>query len=375
MKRQIGMWPAVGLVIIALVVGLFGGAIAGAAGGYWYGSRDRATPTTQAGAPDASDTAPASTQSDDQIVAKVNPAVVTVIANLGTSQGLPGPGGRTSTGSGMIIDADGHIVTNNHVVENGQSFEVIYSDGRTVPATLIGTDAFQDVAVIKVDPPVPATVTFADSDALQAGQRVIAIGSALGEFHNTITDGVVSGIGRSLDTGEGYRLPNLVQHDAPINPGNSGGPLIDTNGDVVGMNTAIVTGNRLGQPSAQGLSFAIESNVVKSTAEQLIANGKIDRPYMGIHFRPIAPGIPGAERDAAPVVIAQVASDSPAEQAGLQPGDVIVAVNGTTLDDQHPFLNVVYDSKPGDTIELQVERGGETQTITITLGETPDTTR
>lgn len=382
MTRQIRFWPAVALMVVALAVGLLTGGALGAFAGYTYGTNQPASPLASAAGPTPAATetppsvtpsteqAPVSTQSVNEIVAEVNPAVVTIVNQVGR-RGAAG-GGGTGIGTGMIIDEAGHIVTNNHVVDGAGSLAVIFSDGTRVPATLIGGDPYQDVAVIKVAEPVPATVSFGDSSQVEPGEPVIAIGSALGEFRNTVTNGIVSGAGRSLDTGQGYRLENLIQHDAPINPGNSGGPLVDMRGNVIGMNTAVVRGG-FGQPEAQGLGFAVESNTVKAFAEQLIADGRIERPYLGISFRPIASaGASRADAQPAPVLVVTVVPDSPADAAGIQVGDVITAVGGTTLDSDHPFINVMYQHAPGDTVTVTVERNdGAPQELRVTLGTPP----
>lgn len=410
MKQSFSRWMVIGLVIAALLVGVIGGGVLGGVIGYTVAGSNGQSPTAQTASsqqvaqatqtptptqPATTPTSPSqssgatansvSTQSYDQIVAKVNPAVVTVTNTLQPTSGAFGQSsGGEAIGTGMIIDKQGHIVTNAHVVDGAQSLKVTFSDGKTVPATLAGADAFQDIAVIKVDVAVPATVTFGDSSKLQPGQRVIAIGSALGQFNNTVTDGIVSAINRNLDTSQGYVLPNLVQHDAPINEGNSGGPLINLDGQVVGMNTAKVTNAGVGQVQATGLSFAIESNVVKSEVEQLIANGKIDRPYLGISFQPAQQTLPGfghnsggsSGSSAYAVQVMQVQAGSPAAKAGLQVGDIITGVNGTTFDDQKPFLNTMYTFKPGDTVTLQVQsQDGSTRSVKVTLGNTPSGTQ
>ena len=369
MKRQVGFLPAVGVALTALLFGLLGGILLGAAGGVWYATQRNAGQLVTTGATTQSGQTTLSS-SINGIVGKVNPAIVTIVNTP------PGePSSQTDIGTGMILDHDGHIVTNNHVVEGSGTLQVIFSDGRKSSATLVGTDQFQDVAVIKVDGPVPATVTFSDSSRLQAGQRVVAIGSALGEFHNTVTEGVVSASGRALDTGDGYLLENLVQHSAPINPGNSGGPLIDLSGNVVGMNTAIVQGG-FGQPGAEGLSFAIASNTVKRFADQLVASGTIARPYLGVTFRPLGQSgdALGVDTQPQPVVVAEVSAGSPADSAGLRVGDEITALGGTTLDDQHPFLNVLYQYRPGDTLTVHVQSGnGGQRDVKVTLTTRPRT--
>ena len=362
MKRQIAFDSALGLIVAALVAGLIAGAALGTAAGSWLAGRPAASVAGRG-------QTIALTQDGNAAVARVNPAVVTV-DNL--QRGGAGSEQVAGVGSGFIIDAQGHIVTNHHVVAGADALAVIFSDGRKAPATLVGSDQFQDVAVLAVGGGVPAVAVFGDSDQLQPGQPVIAIGSALGEFHNTVTEGVVSGGGRSLDTGDGYRLEHLVQHDAPITPGDSGGPLIDASGKVVAMNTAVVTGG-VAPSTAANLSFAIEANTVRGLAAQLIASGHVDRPYLGVAIQPARQAAAAPEdmhdSEPMPVVVVQVDQGSPAARAGLADGDQITAVAGTKLDEQHQFLNLVYRHQPGETLTLQVRRDGQSRDVPVTLGQ------
>jgi 2-alkenal reductase len=372
-------------VVLALIVGL----LAGGAGGYALGNRDDGATASAAGASNApvvaqnaasaatSTTAtnsPASaspTGSSDlsDLVARVNPAVVTIKGQVTSQDPFGQAVNGTQTGSGYIIDTDGHIVTNNHVVDGAKALKVTFSDGRQVDATVVGTDPFQDVAVIKIDGPVPATVAFGDSDQVRAGDSVVAIGSALGEFHNSVTNGIVSGVGRSLDTGQGYRLPNLIQHNASISPGNSGGPLLNTQGEVIGMNTAVVRGSG---STAEGLGFAIASNAVKKIADELIQDGQADHPYMGVEFTLAQTGQASGSSDTIAVTLTQVTSGGPAAQAGLKVGDTITAVDGTQMSSDQPFLNLVFAHQPGDTVQFTVTpRGGQQTTVAVTLGQRP----
>jgi 2-alkenal reductase len=205
-------------------------------------------------------------------VAEAGPAVVTIL----NTQNITGRRGRyvgtaTAVGSGVIIDSRGYIITNAHVVENQQNLEVIFSDGSRASATVVGSDASLDLAVIKVDIAVPAVAEFGDSSALEPGQPAIAIGTALGDFRNTVTAGVVSAIDRDLDTGSGRAaLHDLIQTDASINEGNSGGPLIDVSGQVIGINVAVVRGTGIQGAVAEGLGFAIPSNTARDYADQVI---------------------------------------------------------------------------------------------------------
>ncbi|HEX7101766.1 MAG TPA: trypsin-like peptidase domain-containing protein [Nitrolancea sp.] len=375
MRRQIALTSAIGLLIVALVAGTTGGLLIGGFAGYWYGRHDAPAQSTAAlSATDAASTreADVSTETKDAIVKRVNPAVVTI---ENQQKGRDGSEQTASMGSGFIIDNQGHIVTNNHVVDGADALVVVLLDGTKTSATLVGTDSFQDVAVIKMDGDVPGVVPFADSSTVHSGQSVLAIGSALGEFRNTVTDGIIGGVERSLDTGEGYLLGHLIQHDAPINPGNSGGPLLNLKGEVIGMNTAVVRGG-FGQTGSEGLGFAIASNAVKSYADEIIAHGAVTHPYVGVSFRSLSPVNGSTATDTPePVMLVDVLSGGPAATVGLVAGDQIVAVEGVTLDGERQFLNEVYKHAPGDTIRFTVQHqdGGQDE-VNITLGERPSDT-
>jgi 2-alkenal reductase len=200
--------------------------------------------------------------------AEVGPAVVTVVNHLPSQTSFFGqPAEATAMGSGAIISSEGYIVTNNHVVDGAESLEVILADGTHIPAQLIGVDPFADLAVVKVDGTMPAVAVWGNSDTLEPGEAVIAIGSPLGDFQNTVTVGVVSATGRSIDTGSGYQMEGLIQTDAAINHGNSGGPLVNLAGQVVGINTLVVRGSSFNQAVAEGLGFAIASNTARAAVD------------------------------------------------------------------------------------------------------------
>jgi serine protease Do len=205
---------------------------------------------------------------------------------------------------------------------------------------------------------------------LNPGESVIAIGSPLGNFKNTVTVGVVSAMGRSIDTGNGYQIEDLIQTDAAINHGNSGGPLVNLAGEVIGINTLIVRNTGSGDV-AEGLGFAIPVNTAQAVAQQIIQKGYFARPYLGISFQPINPDI--ALRYNLPsqwgVYITRVSSGSPASQAGLQEGDIITKVGDVTLDETHSYVNTLFTFKPGDQINLEVVRGNDTLQVQVTLGE------
>lgn len=232
-----------------------------------------------------------------RVVEEVGPAVVTITAEKPADESSYGywgfffqPRGRsTSMGSGVIIHRDGYILTNNHVVDGADVFTIELANGETYPAELINRDQFSDLAVLKMDGPVPTVAELGDSDSLKSGETVIAIGSALGNFKNTVTTGVVSATGRFLQTDEGYYMENLIQTDAAINQGNSGGPLMNLDGKVIGINVMIVRGSRASSAVAEGLGFAIPANTARLIADQIIANGDFQRPYLGIQWQDLTP--------------------------------------------------------------------------------------
>lgn len=306
-----------------------------------------------------------------QSVQRVGPAVVTVVGTIPGQQTFFGfTGDQTVSGSGVFITDQGYILTNNHVVENTKQVSIVLSDGTEEQATIVGTDPYSDIAVLKTDGKVPAVATLGNSDALDPGESVIAIGSPLGNFKNTVTVGVVSATGRSIDTGNGYQIEDLIQTDAAINHGNSGGPLVNLAGEVIGINTLIVR-NTNGGDVAEGLGFAIPANTAQAIAQQIIQLGYFSRPYMGINYQPIDPNI--AARYNLPVqwgvYITDVAANSPASDAGLQKGDIITKLGDIALDETHAYVNTLFTFKPGDQVTLNVMRNGKDTQVQITLGE------
>ena len=307
-----------------------------------------------------------------QAVDKVGPAVVTVV---GAVPGQMTFFGRTadgqSSGSGVIISSDGYIVTNNHVVENTTDLSVILSDGTELPAQLISTDIFADLAVLKVDSQMPAVATIGNSDNLKSGETVIAIGSPLGEFRNTVTVGVISATGRSLDTGNGYSMEDLLQTDAAINQGNSGGPLINLNGEVIGINTLIVRGGNGSTAVAEGLGFAIPSNTARFLTERIISQGHFARPYLGVNFQAITPYI--ARRYNLPVqwgaYVTEIDFNSPAANASMQRGDIITSIGERVIDENNSYINALFAYQPGDQVTLKVMRNGSEMSVDVMLGD------
>jgi len=308
-----------------------------------------------------------------QAVEKTGPAVVTVVGVNQAKQSVSGQIEDQSVGgSGVFISEEGYVLTNNHVVENASHLSVILATGAELPATLIGTEKYADLAVLKIDGEVPAVVNLGNSDGLKPGETVIAIGSPLGDFKNTVTVGVVSATGRMIDTGQGYEIEGLIQTDAAINSGNSGGPLINLAGEVIGINTLIIRGSILGSAPAEGLGFAIPSNLTRIIAEQIIQKGYFSRPYLGINMQPITPNI--AEVYGFPVewgvYVTEVELNSPAGRSNLQPGDIITKIGDIALDEEHTFVNALFAFQPGETVTIEILRGDSAIQIQVTFGET-----
>ena len=306
-----------------------------------------------------------------QSVQRIGPAVVTVVGTVSGQNTFFGPSGdQTVSGSGFFITDQGYLLTNNHVVEGTKEVKIVLSDGSEQKATIVGTDLYSDIAVLKTEDRVPAIAKLGNSDVLKPGESVIAIGSPLGDFKNTVTVGVVSATGRSIDTGNGYQVEDLIQTDAAINHGNSGGPLVDLAGEVIGINTLIVRNTGSGDV-AEGLGFAIPVNIAQVVAQQIIQKGYFARPYMGISFQPINPDIASQYNLPAQwgVYITKVAESSPASKAGLQEGDIITKVGDVKLDETHSYVNTLFTFKPGDQITLEVLRDNKDTQVQITLGE------
>ena len=318
---------------------------------------------------------PAERQAAVQVVEQLSPAVVTVVNHMRPQGGMTGE----SLGSGVIIDSSGRIITNNHVIEGAaqNGLEVIFSDGETAPATLLGTDALSDIAVLKVDHAVHAVAQLGDSSKLKVGETVIAIGSALGDFENTVTVGVVSGLNRTLQRDDGTNMENMIQTDAAINHGNSGGPLLNLSGQVVGINAAVVRGTTGSSGDvAEGLGFAIPVNTVKTVSDELITNGKVVRPFLGVSSIPVSKAIStyydlrdenGNLLDTG-VLVESVVPGSAAEKSGIQSLDVILQVESYPVDTDHPLSNVLTSFKPGDTITIKLMRNGSRREVRVTLG-------
>jgi 2-alkenal reductase len=364
-------------VVIVAGAAAFSGVIAGGLAVYTalrHSQPAQATAISQAPAPAASVQLSATNIETDitQAVEKVGPAVVTVSGTLpGQQTFFSQSQDQTVSGSGVIISDQGYILTNNHVIAGASQVSVVLANGTQLPASIVGADAFGDLAVLRVSGKMPAVASLGNSDTLKPGETLIAIGSPLGDFKNTVTVGVVSGTGRSIDTGQGYQLEGLIQTDAAINHGNSGGPLVNLAGQVVGINTLIVRSSGSSGDVAEGLGFAIPANTVQAEANQLITTGKVARPYLGINYEWVTPDLAAAYNLPVQwgVYLSQLDPSGPAAKAGLQRGDIIYKIGGTTLDDTHPYMNTVFDYTPGQTVPLGVRRGSQNLQIQVTLGE------
>jgi S1-C subfamily serine protease len=314
--------------------------------------------------------APASEpRSVESIYAKVSPGVVFVSARGGNGRlSFNGPGGgRAASGSGFVIDKGGYIVTNDHVVEDANAFTVRFGDegSKPIEAKLVGKDPSTDLAVLKIDPSKVTggikPVELGTSRGLRPGQAAIAIGSPFG-LSGTVTSGIISALNREIDSPNGFKISGAVQTDAAINPGNSGGPLLDADGRVIGVNSQIATN---GSDANSGVGFAVPIDTVKEVAPQLNANGKIERAYLGVA------SVPASERDGA--VVGTITPSGPAAGSQLRTGDKIVAIDGKAINSPSDLGNVVLSKKPGETVQLKVERGSDTRTIEVKLGERPNT--
>ena len=276
-----------------------------------------------------------------------------------------------SLGSGVVVSPDGYILTNNHVVEGATQVKVAFADQREYPAKIIGTDKATDVAILKIDQKNLPVLPLSDSSRAQVGDVVLAVGNPFG-LGQTVTMGIVSATGRSLG-GRIEQYEDFIQTDAAINPGNSGGALINTRGELVGINTAILAGESGGN---QGIGFAIPINLARNVMEQILKTGKVSRGYIGILpqevTRDIAKGF--GNPDLKGVAIAHVDPGTPAEHAGLQVGDVITSVNGSPVSDVNQFRLQIAGMAPGTRIDLKINRNGHEQTTNVTLAELPNQT-
>jgi len=343
---------------LALGAGAGVGIYAGVSGG---GKSAAPTVTVPAAQPAAATT---TVSSLTQLYKNVTPGVVdiTVTSQAASDPNGFGPQGGTSQaeGSGFVVDTSGDIVTNQHVVDGATAITVRFADGKAAKATLVGSDPSTDIAVVKVD--VAASelhqLTLGSSKNVLPGQDVVAIGSPFG-LADSMTSGIVSAIGRTIQAPNGYSIANSIQTDAPINHGNSGGPLLDLNGNVLGVNAQIESGGG----GSDGVGFAIPIDSVKSVVNTIVAGGKVVHAYIGIHV--------GDATNESGALIGSVSADTPAAKAGLKAGDVITALDGKAITKADDLTAGITAHAPNDKVTLTITRNGKTLQIDVTLGVRP----
>ena len=348
-----GLWPMIliATVVAALLVG------AGVLGASLLSGDDE--PRTVATLPASPGAAPADSRSKAirAIYARASPSVVSVRADEGTG---------TATGTGFVIDRQGTIVTNAHVVAGSTRVQVRLDDNADpVNAEVLGTDASSDLAVLRVSDGAVTKLrplVLADSNAVQVGDLAVAIGYPLG-LDRTATAGIVSGLGRNIKSPNGFQIDKVIQTDAPINPGNSGGPLLDSSGRVIGVNSQIATASGGGGGNI-GIGFAVPSNTVREIVPRLQQGGSIKRAFLGVTT------LPNTITNGA--LVADVSGGGPAEAGGLRRGDIIVRVDGDDVSQPEDISNAIESRKPGDDVEIEIERGGTRQNIGVTLGTRPE---
>jgi S1-C subfamily serine protease len=353
-------------VSVGLVVGVL--AIAGVIGDGHSTTTVVTAPGSGTAPPPAAGAKVVNTQPTNvsEIYRRVSPGVVYVESTQsGGGNGFLGGGGQAASGSGFVIDKQGHIVTNDHVVAGFDTFSVrVGSDQTPIRAQLVGTDPSSDLAVLKIDPSKVSgglkPLTLGDSNALAPGDQAIAIGSPFG-LAGTVTVGVVSALGRTIQSPNGFPISNAIQTDAAINPGNSGGPLLDAKGQVIGVNSQIKTES--GDSNA-GVGFAVPVSTVKQVVPQIQSGGKIQRAFLGVSN--------ATTNDQSGAVVSGVVANGPAAKAGMQAGDKIVAVDGRPISSSDDVSAAVAAHQPGEHATVTVVRGGNRRTLTVTLGTRPE---
>jgi putative serine protease PepD len=347
--------------------------------------RGSSTTTTVAAAPTAAATQSSarnvsSTLTVAQVAKGATPSVVEVDATTGSSGPFGGGGGSSASGTGFVYDGENHVVTNEHVVDGATSVRVKLADGAVYRATVVGSDASTDLAVLKVNAPAGALhpLRLGDSSAVTVGETVVAIGDPY-QLDGTVTTGIVSALGREITAPDNSPIENAIQTDAAINHGNSGGPLLDLSGNVIGVTSQIQSDSGVND----GIGFAVPSNTVARIVPQLISKGSIKHALLGIEARTIPVSLAGMLGEAGGVAVATVESGSGAAAAGLHAstgsttiagvdyptgGDVITAVDGTAVTTSERLRAIIDTHSPGERLQLRVTRNGSTRTVTATLG-------
>jgi len=304
-----------------------------------------------------------------KVVEKASPAVVSIVAKQVGFDPLRGPTSDSrGIGTGFIVDSNGIILTNDHVVEDTDiSYTIVTKDKKTFPVKKIDRDSLNDLAILQVEAVGLPTVELGDSDNLQVGQTVVAIGNALGRFDNTVTVGVISGIGRGVTASDslGIRsetLENVIQTDAALNPGNSGGPLLDLSARVIGINFAVTEG-------AQNIGFVIPINRAKVVLEQFREVGRIIKPFLGVAYQLINKDIADIRGLPQGAFVQRVVEDSPAQKAGIKKGDIITKFTGSQISEEQTLATTISKFKVGDSVEIEVFREGKTLNFKAILAE------
>jgi len=399
------------IIVVSVLVSLLAGFIGGSAAYSWLGAKAPASISSFLTGADSSQTSTSSVttfqeQAVEKVVKDLSPAVVSVIAtqnlpkiqqysdplqqffgNLFPQFNTPSPQGQQQQGtqpqevgggSGFIISSDGMILTNKHVADiPGASYTVLTNDGQKYAAKVLAEDPVQDLAILKIDKTGLPVVKLGNSDDLQIGQSVIAIGNALGEFRNTVSVGVVSGLKRSVTASEGFgtqaeQLDNVIQTDAAINPGNSGGPLLNLSGEVVGINVAMAQG-------AQSIGFSLPINIAKKDIGQVQAKGKISYPFLGVRYVLVTSDVKTQKNltvDYGALILqgsnpgeTAITPGSPADKAGLQENDIILEADNQKIDTNNTLSKMIQSHNVGDTINLKVLHQGQEKTVRVILGE------
>lgn len=354
--------------LIALLVVVFAGALA----------YDRSHTTSLTPQPttsfDGNQTRTSTEETVTSVADKVSPSVVSIVTNI-TQQSYFGSTSSEAAGTGIIVSSDGYILTNKHVISDAQSVQVVTADGTTYDnVTVVGTDPLNDIAFLKIKDASGLTpAQLGNSSTVRVGQSVVAIGNALGQYQNTVTSGIISGLGRPVQAGDSTgssteSLTDLFQTDASINPGNSGGPLLNMAGQVIGINTAVAQ-------NAQGIGFSIPINATKGLLKSVLAGKGVQRAYLGVHYVEITPDVAKkynlSVKQGAYVFDdggAAVVSGSPADKAGIKDKDIITKVNGETVGSSAGVASLVGEYAPGDSITITVVRNGQAQDVQVTLG-------
>jgi putative serine protease PepD len=347
------------VLALAVAVGAGGGAGAAVAALNGGGSdKTRTVTTTTAAAPVAAKTGGLTV---NQIYQQAKQGVVDIKVTTSTTQDTPfgqTRGKAEAEGSGFVIDKQGDIVTNDHVVSGATAIQVTFADGTKASAKVVGTDPSTDIAVVRVsgvDASKLQPLSFGDSSSAQVGDGVVAIGSPFG-LADSVTTGVVSALGRTMQAPNHYTITGAIQTDAAINHGNSGGPLLNPSGQVIGVNAQIQSDSG----GSDGVGFAIPSNTVKKVAQELISGGKVSHAYLGVELT--GTGSP---------TVASVKSGTPASKAGLKAGDEITAIDGKTISSSDALITDLQGHSPGDKVTLTIRRGGTSASVDVTLGAQP----